>query len=159
MKSKKQTSKKPMSFKVAVESTPDIKNCFETGLRALGTHRTKVRLSNNSMCEGSVDIDSNVANRYPQSNRWDYAFSYKSKVYFVEVHSAYTGEVRIVKRKLQWLKDWLVSNAPELNALKAKDKGPFFWIQTNGFHIPPTSPQHREVSQAGIKPIAVLQLD
>jgi len=157
MKNKKGIQPK-ISFKVAVQSTKDIAQAYESGLRALGKHSAKVQISDKSLCSGSVDIDSNVKSKYPQANRWDYAFCYNSEVYFIEVHSAYTNEVKTVKRKLQWLKDWLISAAPQMNTIKAKSKGPYFWIQSNGFHIPATAPQHREASQAGILPISKLIL-
>jgi hypothetical protein len=43
---------------------------------------------------------------------------------FIEVHGAKTDEVKAVLNKLQWLKDFLVNDAPELN----KGKKSFHWI-------------------------------
>jgi hypothetical protein len=135
MRGKKKRKNLKLPFKVAVERTQDIANGYQSGLKGLGTHSSKVELSDYTLCNGSVNIDSNVALKYPNANRWDYAFSYKSEVFFVEVHSAYTGEVKTVLKKLQWLKHWLIQHAPHLNSLKAKSKGPYFWIQSNGFHL------------------------
>jgi hypothetical protein len=146
-----------MSFKSAVELTSDVATCYRVGLRALGAHSQKIQLGNTTLCEGSVDLDSCTTQLYPQSNRWDYFFSYKSEVYFVEVHGANTSEVSTVLRKLQWLKDWLNSSAPEINKLKSKNN-PFYWIQSNGFDIPPTSRQYKQIVQYGIKPIRKLTL-
>ena len=42
-------------FKKAVSATPDIRNCYENGLQALGTDSVKIHLA--GTCEGSVDID------------------------------------------------------------------------------------------------------
>lgn len=142
-------------FQRAVIATPDITNCYQPGLRALGGNSSKIQLS--GAAEGSVDIDACTANKYPNANRWDYTFGFKSQAYFVEVHSANTGEASTVIAKLNWLKQWLHQHAKPLNAIKA-DK-PFYWIQSNGFHILPQSRQYRLVVKEGIKPIAKLVLN
>jgi len=144
------------SFHKAVEATPDIRNCYQSGLLALGIHSSKISVASPSFIDGSVDIDGCTTSRYPNSNRWDYVFAYNGKAYFVEIHSANTSQVKTVLNKLQWLKEWLNHNATEINKLKAKH--PFFWIQSNGFAIPKTSPQYRAASKAGLKPISKLNL-
>jgi hypothetical protein len=145
------------SFKLAVESTPDIANCYQTGLKGLGVHSHKIELSENDLCSGSVDIDTCTKAKYPQSNRWDYALCYKKEVFFVEVHGAKTDEVNKMLKKLQWLKDWLNKEAPEINKLKAK-QSPFIWIQSKGCRILTSSVQYRKAIDAGIKPMPKLVL-
>ena len=152
------TTKKALAFKIAVEQTLDISNCFQPGLQALGSHSSKIALGTTSKCEGSVDIDACVIQKYPTSNRWDYVFSYDGEAFFVEVHSANTGEVSIVLKKLRWLKDWLHMHSPKINALKATSKTPFYWLQSGNFNIPKSAPQFRLAAQAGIKPISKLNL-
>lgn len=147
-----------MTFKEAVENTVEIKNCLFPGLKALSGNSKKIILKNTTLCEGSVDIDQCLSKVYPQSNRWDYCFAYDGEVFFVEVHSAITSEVSTVLNKLAWLKMWLNENAPELDKLKAKSKSPYYWIQSSGFNILPQSKQFRLAVQAGIKPIARLEL-
>jgi len=146
-----------ISFEDAVKKTPDIQNCYQRGLRALGQHSARIQLSHPSQCNGSVDIDSCVRANYPQENRWDYAFAYESEVFFVEVHSANTSEVRTVLRKLQWLKDWLNLHAPLINRMQAKGI-PYYWISSNGYHILKSSSQHREIIGSGLKPISAVKL-
>lgn len=109
-------------------------------------------------CGGSLFIDQCLLdqNLYCQDNRWDYAIDYNGEAYFVEVHSANTGEVSTVLMKLEWLKNWLLTSAPELNALKAK--APYYWVQSNGYHILRNSSQERVVIQSGLKPIPQLVL-
>ncbi len=158
MKNKKVKKIKTNKFKEAVESTEHVKNCYQDGLRALGAHRNKVELSDTSCCEGSVGIDACVLTKFPINNRWDYTFSYKEEVFFVEVHSANTGEVSAVLKKLQWLKDWLNQHAPEINKLKAKSKPAFYWLQSNGYHISKNSRQERLIVQEGLRPISKLKL-
>jgi hypothetical protein len=117
MKNRRHT--RPKSFREAVQATQEIENCYHGGLRALGAHSGKIELAHAKQCGGSVNIDDCVQEKYPNDNRWDYAFAYNKRVFFVEVHTASTGEVSTVLRKLGWLKDWLVQHAPEINRLKA----------------------------------------
>lgn len=144
------------AFRAAVSATPEVANCFQAGLQALGKYSQKVAPANLSKCEGSLDIDACTRVLYPTQNRWDYAVSYDSKVYFVEVHSAETGEVSTVLRKLQWLKDWLNRKAPEINKLKAD--APYYWIQSGRFSILKNSAQTKQIAQSGIRPIPKIYL-
>lgn len=148
-----------MTFKQAVESTPDVANGFRVGLTALGIYSSKVSVAVTNALQGSIDIDALTTVNYPNSNRWDYAFAYKGEAFFIEVHSANSSEVRTVLRKLQWLKDWLHASAPNINKMRAKKIPPFYWIQSKGFAIPKTSPQYRAAEGAGLKPISKLILD
>lgn len=147
-----------MTFKEAVESTPDVRNCYKPGLQAFGSNSRKIIVEQTSKCEGSVDIDSCTITNYPQSSRWDYCLSYSGEVFFVEIHPANTSDVAFVLKKLQWLKGWLNSEAPELNKLRSKSRNPFYWVQSSNFNIPKTSKQYRQVVQEGIKPISSLRL-
>lgn len=158
-KKKKQKSQQtaPISFKAAVIATPEISACFQQGLQALGAYSSKIDLGDNRECNGSVDIDACVRAIYPNANRWDYVFSYKETVYFVEVHSAETNEVSVVYAKLQWLKDWLNTKAPEIVKLKA-NQNPYYWIQSGRFSILKKSKQYRFAAQKGILPIPKLTL-
>ena len=122
MLNRKTSKKNNKNFKTAVLATPDIAGCWRPGLQALlGEHRQKIDLSDHTLCEGSVDIDKSTADQglYLRENRWDYVLGYEKQAYFVEVHSANTGEVSTVLKKLQWLKDWLLEHALEINKIKA----------------------------------------
>ncbi len=143
-----------MSFKKAIENTPLLKNAFEKGLKALGSNSSKVKPLDPSKCEGSVDIDTAVKSIYPNASRWDYAVGYNGKTYFIEVHTAKTDEVKSVLKKLQWLKDFLINDAPELN----KEPKSFHWIASNANHILPGSLQFRQLTLKGIKPVKELTL-
>jgi hypothetical protein len=156
MKHKKKSP--PITFRKAVEGTPDVATGYKAGLIALGAYSAKVSVSNTKLLQGSIDIDMLTTARYPNDNRWDYAFAYNGEVFFIEVHSANSSQVSIVLKKLQWLKDWLHHKAPEINKIKAKD-APFYWIQSKGFAIPKNSPQYRAAQIAGLKPIARLILN
>lgn len=149
---------KSKTFKQAVQETEEIKNGYQNGLKALGKHSNKVEVGDTRKCEGSVAIDDCTETLYPQGNRWDYVFGYKGEAYFVEVHSTHTSEISVVLKKLQWLKDWLNSKAPEIKKLQAKDKA-FIWIQTNGNHFTETSKQNKKLAQKGLKLVSKLTLD
>jgi hypothetical protein len=146
-------------FKKAIENTPDIANCYQSGLQAfLKKDSKKIELEDTNACMGSVDIDTCTTSEYPNDSRWDYALCYNSEVFFVEVHSANTGQVKPVLKKLQWLKDWLNQKAPDIKALKAKSQSPYIWIQSNNFKIDVRTSQHRQLVQAGLMPISRLSL-
>lgn len=66
-----------MSFRSAIQATPSLKVALKPGLRALGKNSVKIKSSNPSQCEGSVDIDITVRDQYPNSARWDYVFGYE----------------------------------------------------------------------------------
>ena len=142
-----------MSFKKAVENTPLLKNAFEKGLKALGSNSSKVKPLDTSKCEGSVDIDTAVKSIYPNASRWDYVVGYDGKTYFIEVHTAKTDEVTSVLNKLQWLKDFLINDAPELN----KEPKSFHWIASNGIHLKGDN-KFRQLAEKGIKPVKELKL-
>ncbi|MDP2335641.1 MAG: hypothetical protein Q8N05_04155 [Bacteroidota bacterium] len=147
-----------LTFKQAVEATPEIAMGFRTGLSAFGKHSNKVEVADTSLIQGSVEIDECTKYLYPNDNRWDYTFAYNSEVYFVEVHSANSGEVRAVILKFQWLKQWLNEKAPEINKMKSKSRTPYYWVQSKNFQIPKNSPQYRTAIKAGLVPIPKLVL-
>jgi hypothetical protein len=144
------------SFQKAVENTPEVATCFQHGLSALGKYSEKIEMVDSKLCDGSLDLDICTVKIYPSENRWDYAISYASKVYFVEIHSAEDSQVRTMLRKLQWLKDWLNQKAPEIQKLKAQQ--PFFWVQSGRYSITPNSSQARQLARVGLKPISKLRL-
>jgi hypothetical protein len=86
-------AKQMLTFKRAVEATPDIANGYQIGLGALGQYSNKINAVDTRLFDGSVDIDTCTTINYPNANRWDYALAYNKKVYFVEVHSANTSQV------------------------------------------------------------------
>ncbi len=157
MSKKKVTSIKRMTFKEAVAATPDIANGFQKGLQALERqHSSKIVVGSTHDLQGSVNIDKTTQGRYPQDSRWDYAFAYKGQVYFVEFHSAKSDEVRTMRNKLQWLKKWLNSHAPNVKKLQADE--PFHWIQSKKFDIKGAS-QLKSLAQIGLRPKPNLTLD
>lgn len=149
-------AKKKLTFKEAIEATPDVLTGYRVGLKALGDYAKKIEVENTRQLNGSVDIDDCTTHKYPNDNRWDYALAYNEEVYFVEVHTANTDQVSVVIKKLQWLKDWLNGQAPEINKLKAGR--PFIWIPSGKNRILKSSSEARRISQAKIELVKSLKL-
>ena len=141
------------TFKKAIENTEEVRLCYKAGkLAILNNERNKVELGDPRKCGGSLFLDQCLIDQglYSNDNRWDYAIDYGGEVFFFEVHTANTGEVNTVLNKLAWLKDWLIQKAPDINNLKARSKTPFYWVQSNGYHILQNSSQERTVLQKGL---------
>jgi hypothetical protein len=145
------------AFKDVVSNTPDISKGYRAGLTALGKYSSKIVVPINVTVEGSVDIDSTTISLYPRDSRWDYVIGFNGKVIFVEVHSANTGEVDVVLKKLDWLKNWLNSKASELARLRAPK--PYFWVQSKNFQILKHSSQYRRAASRGILPVSKVTLN
>ena len=151
-----------MTFKKAVEAAPPPVNlAYCPGKQALeNRHRRLVTCTDSRRLTGSINLDSALAQEpgYADKPRWDYGLGYKpqngrERAVWVEVHSATTREVSAVLNKLQWLQDWLNSEAEQLKKMTffAKDDIRFVWIASSRVNIPKNSPQFRRLSQSGIK--------
>lgn len=155
---KSMAKKKESNFKKAVDATPDVAGKSLPGLSALGTHSQKVIVPKEKVVNGSLEIDEATKKLYPNYNRWDYVLSVNDKCYFVEVHSANTGEVSTVLRKLVWLKTWLQTRAPLIDALKASHVTPYYWVQSAGCDIPKHTRQYKLAAKEGLLPVGHLRI-
>lgn len=142
-----------MTFKEAVEQTPQIAEAYEAGLVAFGDYSSKVVVPDSRRVGGSVDIDAATVNFYPSENRWDYAFDYNGEVFFIEVHTASTRETSTVLRKLEWLKVWLREQAPLIDELKSRKIPPYYWVQSKKYALLAQTPQYRMAMTAKLIPI------
>lgn len=146
------------AFQVAIEKTEEVKNGFCVGKHAIKSiDRSKVVAANKNRLQGSLDIDSQVKALYPNEPRWDYALSYDDKIYFFEVHPAETSEVDKVVNKVNWLKCWLKTHAPEINQLP-KAEYPYTWVQSGRYAILPTAREKMKLSISGINTVKILSL-
>ena len=150
-----------MTFKKAVEAAPHpVNRAYRPGKQALESrHRGQVTCADSRRLKGSIFLDAALAQEpgYADKPRWDYGLGYKPMngrecAVWIEVHSATTKEVSAVLRKLQWLRDWLNSEAEQLKkmTLFTKDDFRFVWIASSGIKIPRNSRQARQLSQSGI---------
>lgn len=146
------------AFQIAVENTPNVKDGFCVGLKAVkNSDRNKVDATDPRKIQGSLDIDGQVREIYPDDNRWDYALSYDDKIYFFEVHPASTSEVDAVIKKLGWLENWLKNKAPEINKLQ-KGNQPYTWVQSGSYSILPSGAYAKKLAVNGIKVANSLKL-
>jgi hypothetical protein len=89
----------------------------------------------------------------PDEPRWDYAIGHQPSnytgetVYWIEIHPASSGEVDVVLRKLAWLRTWLCTSAPKLDALRRE----FIWISSGKTSFTLTSPQQKRFAQQGLQ--------
>lgn len=139
-----------MSFREAVEATPDVAGAYRPGLRGLRrTDRDRVSAENPRNLTGSVDLDSALQTGAPAEPRWDYGigtqYAGEEKVYWVEVHPATEGEIDAVLAKLTWLKQWLQDSAAALDGFPRE----FVWISSGRTAITQRSPKLRRRALAG----------
>lgn len=152
-----------MTFKKAVEDAPyPVNRAYHRGKQALeNKHRGKVSCTDSRRLTGSIFLDSALEKvpGYADKPRWDYGLGYKPEkgkgqecAVWVEVHSAKTSEVSAVLKKLQWLRDWLNTEAEQLRkmTLLAKDGFRFVWIASSRVDIPLNSPKARLLNTKGI---------
>ena len=143
-----------MTFKTAVEATPEIQNAWKRGLRALrAADSQRIDAEVTRRLSGSVDLDTTLSESCPNDPRWDYAVGYRSNggggetVYWIEIHPASSGDVNTVLRKLEWLKKWLADKAPKLNEMR-KD---FLWISSGRTSFTLSSPQAKRFALLGLR--------
>lgn len=147
-----QSSKSPLE--TAVEQTEEVKGQFKKGLGAIkGSERQKFVVPDTRKITGSLDIDTSTKEKYPEDNRWDYAIEYDNETFFIEIHPGSTNDISTVIEKLDWLKKWLKEKAPDINALTAKSRHPYYWVYTNRFDILPTSRYAKQLAQAKLRPV------
>ena len=138
-----------MNFADAIRNTPEIAKCLKTGLQALGSNSSKIKVTLTRSLTGSVDIDTCLKRLYPNDPRWDYVFGYKNRVYYVEVHQGKTSEVEDVIKKFNWLKQWRTRSAASLEDLKGRST--YHWISTRGTDTIRKGSRHRRMlDQNGI---------
>lgn len=143
-----------MTFKSAVEATPDLQGAWRAGLQALRRiDKQHVDAEDSRRLSGSVDLDSALAVKCPYAPRWDYAIGHRptnangEMVYWVEVHPASGAEVGVVLAKLAWLKQWLQESAPRLQAIRKA----FVWISSGKTSFTLSSPQRKRFALLGLR--------
>lgn len=143
-------------LKEAVDETPDVTGNHKKGLMALkGSDSELIIVPDTRKIGGSLDIDSTTKRLYPNAARWDYAVEYDGEVFFIEVHPASTTEIKAMIKKYDWLKNWLKTKAPRIDALKAKSKHPYHWVHTGSSKILKSSRHYKELTKRKLLPVKV----
>jgi hypothetical protein len=152
-----------MTFRQAVESTPSVQDQYQPGLQALTAgDAARIHCAHTRRLTGSVNLDAALATTQPAAPRWDYGVGLRRKheevAIWVEVHPASSTSVTDMLNKLQWLKNWLRTQASALEALTQSD---YYWVTTDAtIAITPNSPQARRLAAAGLRgPMRVLRLE
>ena len=137
-------AKKNNTFKAAVDKCRELTGSYKAGLTALGANSEAIKASDNSLIDGSVDIDSALKAIRPNEARWDFAVGYSGEAFFVEVHPADTKNVNEMVNKVVWLKNWLASVAPDLK--KLHKRGCYHWIPSGRVKILKSSSQYKKIA-------------
>jgi hypothetical protein len=135
-----------MAFQEIFRAT-DVAACVQPGIQSLGKYSRLIETDETEKYEGSVDIDVCLAHQYPHDHRWDYAFGYKNRIHYVEIHHVSDSEVRVVISKYRWLKDWQ-TRQPNTAALKAKSS--YHWVSSGKGSLTKNSRYARSLIQAGL---------
>ena len=143
-----------MTFKVAVEQTPQLAGAWEKGLEALRAEdKPHIKAEDTRKLAGSADVDKALRKIEPNAHRWDFAIGYqhsnrtKECVYWVEIHTASDREVSKVLDKLRWLKSWLASDGRAL----ARFERDFIWVSSGVTSFTLTSPQQKQFALLGLQ--------
>ena len=148
-----------MTFKKAVEETPEVAGAYRPGLQALlAGDRPHVAAQDSRRLTGSINLDEALRqdNRnYANAPVWDYGIGHQpanrkgEMVYWVEIHPATSGEIKVVLAKLAWLKRWLAQSAPKLNALPRE----YVWISSGKTSLTPSAPQKKQFAAQGLRQV------
>lgn len=143
-----------MTFKNAVRNTHQLEEAWRAGLGALRARdRPHVNSSDPRQLKGSVDVDSALQKKQPNAHRWDFAIGYRHAnrqedcVYWVEIHTANDEEVKVVLKKLRWLRNWLVGSGSLLNQFERD----FVWVSSGATSFTLGAPQLKQFAELGLQ--------
>ena len=145
-----------MTFKEAVEATPNLSGTFRLGLKALRAEdKPHIEAEDTRKLTGSVDVDNALQRIEPSANRWDYGIAYQHTnrneevIYWTEVHTASDSEVKVVIRKALWLRGWLKAGGKKLAAFESD----IVWASSGTTTFQLTGPQRKQMAQAGLQQV------
>ena len=143
-----------MTFKEAVEATPGLSGAFQIGLQALrAVDKPHIEAEDTRKLTGSVDVDTALQSVEPSANRWDFGIAYRHTnrdaevIYWTELHTASTSEVKVVIKKAIWLRNWLKADGKKL-AIFEND---IIWVSSGATTFQLTGPQRKQMAQAGLQ--------
>jgi hypothetical protein len=149
-----------MTLRDLIAQCAALRNSFYKGLKAIKNRDKRlIYASRPRAIIGSIDIDATMQASQRHDHLWDYLIGVKEEkqcAYFVEVHSAETSQVNVVLQKLTWLHGFVSRELPDLN--RKEFDSMYYWVGTNGVHIPRTTPQYRLLAENDLKVISHLVL-
>ena len=142
-----------MKFRKAVERTPNLEGAWRAGLGALRAEdKRHIRAENPRQLRGSVDVDTALQSREPNANRWDFAIGHLHSnrrsefIYWVETHTGSDNQIKVVLRKLDWLKAWLRQDGQHLSQFDRE----FVWVSSGHTYFTKGSAQVKVLAQRGL---------
>lgn len=142
-----------MTFKEAITQTPNLKTAWQPGLQALRAEdKPHVKAEDTRRLCGSADVDTALLAREPNANRWDFAIGYQHAnrgadfIYWVETHTGSDEQIKVVLRKLEWLKNWLRQDGRHL----AKFDRDMTWVSSGHTLFTKGSAQVKALAQKGL---------
>jgi hypothetical protein len=143
-----------VTFRQAIEQSPDLRGAYKRGLAALRrADKQHVDAEDTRLITGSMDVESCLRSKSPNDPQWDYAIGSRPRnrndevVYRVEVHPASPGEIKVVLAKLKWLTEWLGQNARHLDAMYRE----FIWVSSGKTSFTLSAPQRKQFALLGLQ--------
>jgi hypothetical protein len=144
-----------MGFKEVVEATPNLQGKWMAGLGALRAQdkpHVDPEDTSTTRLRGSVDIDTAWLLLDPHGNRWDFAIGYQHAnrsgefIYWVETHTGSDGNIKVMLKKLAWLKTWLAGAGKQL----AKFDKLFVWAPSGATSFTKGATQVKSLADQGL---------
>jgi hypothetical protein len=136
-----------------------VRGGWQEGLRAVREiDRNRIDAEDTRRIKGSVDVEACLTTSRSRERQWDYAVGYRPTnlaeevVYWIEVHPANPGQVKVVLEKLESLRNWLQEDGRKLDSMKRA----FIWISSGTTSLNQKSPQVRRMSQARLRHVGRL---
>jgi len=143
-----------MTFKAAVEKTPNLESAWRAGLQALRAEdKPHIEPQDPRKLKGSVDVDAALLRAEPNANRWDFGIAYQhtnrdaETIYWVELHTASDSQISVVIRKAQWLLNWLRNDGRLLAAFERD----IVWVSSGATTFTPSATKLKQMSQLGMR--------
>jgi hypothetical protein len=143
-----------VSFKAAIEKTPNLEKAHQMGLQALRAEdRRHIDAEDTRHLTGSVYVDAALQKADPHGNRWDYAIGYQHAnraeevIYWVEPHTASDAQVKTVIKKAQWLLTWLKGAGKLLDAFERE----IVWVSSGATSFTLSAPQNKQMALVGLQ--------
>jgi len=131
-----------------------VQGAFKQGLQAVREiDRHRIDAEDTRRIKGSIDVEACLKMTRSGDRQWDYAVGYhptnldEEVVYWIEVHPANPGEVKVVLEKLEHLRTWLRVDGSKLDTMKRV----FIWISSGTTSLNQNSPQAHRMSQAKLR--------
>jgi hypothetical protein len=142
-----------MTFKEAIEQTPNLQNSWRDGLGALrAEEKPHIKAEDTRRLCGSADVDAAFQPREPNANRWDFAIGHQHTnrkdgfIYWVETHTGSDNQIKVVLKKLEWLKTWLRRDGQRLD----KFDRDMIWVSSGYTLFTKGSAQVKTLAQKGL---------